>query len=115
MAPGPGPLGVIQNVAGTALNQQVDVAAANLPNANAAAIQQRHKPVRPHIKLLEIKLTKFKGDQDEWLGWWNTFRTSIHDQDMEPTAKFAYLQTFLRGTRSYTSRAYRQQPPITTL
>ena len=79
-------------------NQQVAGAAANQPDANAAAIQQRHEPVRPRIKLPEIKLAKFEGDQDEWLGWWNTFRTSIHEQDMEPTAKFAYLQTLLAGS-----------------
>ena len=52
------------------------------------------------VKLPELKLPIFEGEQSKWPEFWAIFESSIHDrldQDMTPVQKFVYLKGQLKG------------------
>ena len=49
------------------------------------------------VKLPELKLPTFDGEQSKWPEFWAMFESSIHDQEMMPVLKFTYLKGQLKN------------------
>lgn len=55
-------------------------------------------PSRPHIRLPTIQLPKFSGKIEEWLNFYNLFKTSIHErEELTDNEKLMYLKSHLVG------------------
>lgn len=50
-----------------------------------------------HIKLPKLDLARFSGNSAEWLSFWSTFETAIHNNDWAGLgwAGLNYLKSFL--------------------
>ena len=46
-------------------------------------------------KLLKLQITKFNGQFNDWLGFWNQFIALIGSQYISPITKFSYLKEHL--------------------
>ena len=47
------------------------------------------------VKLPKLKITKFKGNHQDWTRFWSQFKTEIDRSPLSPVAKFSYLKEFL--------------------
>lgn len=47
------------------------------------------------IKLPKLPMTKFNGNYENWLPFWNTFEAEIDKTDVPPVTKFAFLKEWL--------------------
>lgn len=57
------------------------------------------KPTPITIKLPKLVIPKFYGDLNEWLSFWNSFRSLIHENpSLNGVDKLNYLKSFLSGT-----------------
>lgn len=55
-------------------------------------------PKRPSVKLPTIELQKFGGELESWLGFRDTFRSLIHDNNsLGNVKKFHYLKSSVKG------------------
>ena len=46
-----------------------------------------------------MTLSKFKGDITKWISFWDSFKSSVHDDiGMSKIDKFNYLNSLLEGT-----------------
>ena len=52
---------------------------------------------RRNVKLPKLELPKFSGNVVEWPIFWDNFKAIVHESDLPPVSKFAYLQALLEG------------------
>ena len=51
------------------------------------------------VKLPELFLNPFSGEVTEWLTFWDSFKSAVHDNDqLTGVDKFNYLKSLLTGT-----------------
>ena len=50
---------------------------------------------KPQVRLPKLEITKFNGTVEQWLPFWNKFKTEIDEANMPTITKFAHLQEFL--------------------
>ena len=52
-------------------------------------------------RLPKLELQKFKGNVTSWIGFWDSFKSAVHDNpDISKIDKFNYLCSLLEGTAS---------------
>ena len=52
-----------------------------------------------HVRLPKLALHSFSGDLTQWLTFWDSFKSAIHDNDqLVEIDKFNYLKSLLEGT-----------------
>ena len=49
------------------------------------------------VKLPKLELPKFSGNVVDWPIFWDNFKAIVHDSDLPPVSKFAYLRALLEG------------------
>ena len=50
-------------------------------------------------KLPKLTLPKFRGDLTSWTGFWDSFKSTVHENDaISKLDKFSYLKSLLEGT-----------------
>ena len=55
-------------------------------------------PGNHHVKLPKLALHSFSGDVTQWLTFWDSFKSAIHDNDqLVEIDKFNYLKSLLNG------------------
>ena len=50
---------------------------------------------RLQVKLPDLQITKFQGNQLDWIRFWSIFKSQIDGTEMPDEAKFAYLKELL--------------------
>ncbi|GBN79060.1 hypothetical protein AVEN_96106-1 [Araneus ventricosus] len=51
-----------------------------------------------NVKLPKLTIEKFTGNPQEWTEFWNSFETTIHENNvLSEVEKFSYLKMYLRG------------------
>ena len=50
---------------------------------------------KEHVKLPKLEITKFSGEYDAWLPFWNKFKVEIDSSKLPAVTKFAYLKELL--------------------
>ncbi|XP_064469887.1 uncharacterized protein LOC135384620 [Ornithodoros turicata] len=68
-----------------------------LSNVQTDVSRTPHAP-RPGVKLPKLSLQQFRGDLSDWQGFWEQFRTTVHDNEgLSKIEKFHYLRSLLHG------------------
>lgn len=69
----------------------------NPPNHSNNEVDVKHQTLS--VKLPKIMIPKFSGNVSEWLTFWNSYETSIHNnKSLDDVSKFNYLKAHLTGT-----------------
>ena len=56
-----------------------------------------------HAKLPRLTLKSFAGDPSQWITFWDSFRSAVHENSgLHAIDKFNYLQSFLNGSAATT-------------
>lgn len=74
----------------------------------------------PRVKLPELSMKRFDGDMSQWMSFWDSFSSSVHENStLSDVDKFNYLSSMLSGTAaeaiaglSITSSNYREAVAI---
>ncbi len=67
-----------------------------------------------HVRLPKLALHSFSGDVTQWLTFWDSFRSAIHDNDqLVAIDKFNYLKSLLEGTALEAVSGFTCPPPTT--
>ena len=77
-------------------------------NPPAELIQTLPRAIAPSVptnqikeKLPKLVLPKFRGDITTWMGFWNSFKSAVHDNaSLSKIDKFNYLRSLLEGAAS---------------
>ena len=78
------------------------------PNQLAGLIQVLSGGVSPSVPTRQIKaklpklvLSKFRGDVTTWMGFWDSYKSAVHDNvSLSKIDKFNYLRSLLEGATS---------------
>ena len=75
---------------------KVPTVASSLENLNISSSTQNHEN---NVKLPRLELSKFNGDIIEWKGFWDQFKSTVHENNNISTIeKFNYLRTLLEDS-----------------
>ncbi|XP_071055173.1 uncharacterized protein [Onthophagus taurus] len=58
--------------------------------------------VKNTVRLPKLELKKFNGDIATWPEFWEQFKQSVHDSELDDVGKFAYLKSYLTGRAAAT-------------
>lgn len=67
-------------------------------SASPSRDQQPNRRLGPKVKLPKLTLRKFNGDLTSWSTFWDSFKSSIHENsELSSIDKFIYLNSLLEG------------------
>ena len=75
----------------------------NITSAASATVQQQAACSSRKVKLPKFSLPSFAGDATQWISFWDSFASAIHDNnDLNDIDKFQYLRSCLQGSAAET-------------
>ena len=78
---------------------KVPTVASSLENLNILSSKQGHEN---KVKLPRIELSKFNANIIEWKGFWDQFKSTVHENNnISAIKKFIYLRTLIQHYRQY--------------
>ena len=51
-----------------------------------------------NVSLPKLQLLTFAGDIQQWPEFWDSFKSSVHEQNLPKVSKFSYLKGVLKGS-----------------
>ena len=75
----------------------------NITSAASATVQKQAACSSTKVKLPKFFLPSFAGDATQWISFWDSFASAIHDNnDLNNIDKFQYLRSCLQGSAAET-------------
>ena len=68
-----------------------------IDNASNDSVSSVNSSLSANLRLPEIKLPEFSGEQSEFMTFWNKFTTTVHDKPIPDAQKMEYLVSSLQG------------------
>ena len=77
----------------------IETLKSRIPNKNSKEflVEKSKNNLKPQVKLPKMDIKKFYGNILEWFPFWETFKSTIHDSDLNDIDKLNYLCAYLDG------------------